>query len=176
MLHGDKTRFAIQWELDADPVGHFLLGKMCFWVANTVIGNYESRTTLSDVLAELVYPVSDCGKRRGDQFCHLSAEDAFSMLHRGLFESDPSLCRTVEDESWARFDVSIFVDTFQRWRLYLVDCEFGSRFLVAHIPKESDHFEFVMEQSLRVGEFDQVIIEFQRELELALEEHRNDST
>ena len=164
VIHGDVTRFGIQWELETDPAGHYLLGKMCFWVANNRVGNYELGTALSDVLMSLTYLVGDCGNRRGARFCRLSSEDAFTLLHRGLFDSDPSLSDMVEDESWGRFSVSLPVDVFDDWRLYLLDCESCSRLLVGHRSPKSDEFVFLMEESLAVGVFDRTIIEFQKEL------------
>lgn len=50
MIHGETERFAIEWELDHDLAGHFLLGKVCFWAGNARIGDYDLGATLSDVL------------------------------------------------------------------------------------------------------------------------------
>jgi hypothetical protein len=165
MILGDITRFAIQWELDPNQEGKYLLGRICFWVGSIRIGNYEIGTALSDVLVNLAHIIGDCGKRSGDRFCHLSPENAFSLLHKGLFHSDSSLSQIVEDESWARFCVSLPVDIFDNWRLYLVDCESRSRLLVGCMHEESDTFEFLLEKSLLIGEFDRIIIAFQKDLE-----------
>jgi len=174
-IHGDASRFAVQWELNDDPAGHYLLGKMCFWVGNKRVGNYELGTALSDVLVNLTYLVGDCGNRRADQHCHLTSEDTFSLLQRGLFDPEPSLSHVVEEGSWARFNISLPVDIFDGWRLYLIDCELRSRLLVGHWSEESDEFVFLMEGSLPIGEFDRVIIEFQRELEATWEDIRSRS-
>jgi hypothetical protein len=41
--------------------------------------------------------VADGGNRDGQRFCRMSARNAFSFIHRGLFESGLSLSRLVED-------------------------------------------------------------------------------
>src|SRR5690349_19497582 len=105
-LRGTKESFAVQWELDADPGGQLLLGRICFWVSNTRIGDYELGTSLCDVLVNLQHLAGDCGNRHSQRFCTMTAREAFSLVHRGLFESDPSLSGLVQNESWGRFDIS----------------------------------------------------------------------
>jgi immunity protein 42 of polymorphic toxin system len=171
MIHGDKTRFAIQWELNSDHAGHWLLGKVCFWIGGMMVGDYDSGATLSDVLVELKYPVGDCGNRRSERFCKMEPGDAFATIHAGLHEYEEPLSSIVDDESWARFDVLIPVDVLVRWELYLFDCDVASRLLVGHYAPGSEKCVFQMEQRLRVGEYDQIITEFQSELDAAQRPH-----
>ncbi len=174
MIIGKKSRFAIEWEFAADPVGMFLQGRVCFWVGGVRVGNYELDTTLSDVLINLAHLVGDCGKRQSHRLRHLSPADAFSTLQRGLFDSDPLLSLVVEEEQWARFDISIPVDVFDDWRMYLIDCGSQSRLLVSHKRGDSHTFVLLLEQLLSPGEFDRVITEFQSNLEATWEQHRYD--
>lgn len=166
MILGVRERFAVQWELDRDPGGGILLGRVCFWVANTRIGDYELGTSLSDVLVNLQYPVGDCGNRYSQRFCCVEATNVFHLVQSGLFDSDPSLSHLVEDESWARFDISIPVDVFDGYRIYLFDCLDNSRLLVGNRPPHLDHYVFLLEQQLVRGEFDEVIRSFQKALEI----------
>ena len=167
MIHGDKTRFAIQWELNSDHAGHWLLGKVCFWIGGMMVGDYDSGATLSDVLVGLKYPVGDCGNRRSERFCKMEPGDAFATIYAGLREYEEPLSSIVDDESWARFDVAIGVDVFDRWQLYIFDFDGYSRLLVGRYCRDSEKCVFQMEQRLRVGEYDQIITEFQQELDAA---------
>src|SRR5262249_22613103 len=119
MIIGAKERFAVEWEPDSKSGGQLLLGRVCFWVADTRIGDYDIGTSLSDVLVNLQHPVGDSGNRDGDRFCRMTGSDAFSLIQKGLFESDASVSSLAEDESWARFDVSLPVDVFDGYRMYL---------------------------------------------------------
>ena len=167
MILGTKERFAVEWELDEDPGGQLLLGRVCFWAASARIGDYGLGTSLSDVLISLVYPVGDCGSRQSQRFCSMTASEAFSLVQSGLLESDPSFSRLVEDERWARFDVSIPVDVFDGYRMYLFDCSDTSRLVIGHRPPDREAYGFSVEQRLKKGEFDEIIRSFQGELEVA---------
>lgn len=164
MLFGNRERFAVEWKLDDDPGGHWLFGKICFWVGNSAVGDLDLGTSLSDVFLNLVHPVGDCGHRLGERFCALKAEDAFGLLHRGLFDSKESLSALVEEETWARFDVSLDVDVFDGWRMYLIDCPTESRLLVGKWHPSSTECTFTKEQKLAVGEFDEIIRALQKDL------------
>jgi hypothetical protein len=169
MILGTKASFAVQWELDRDPGGQLLFGRVCFWVADTRIGDYDLGTSLSDVLVNLQHPVGDSGNRHGQRFCSMTVGETFSLVQSGLFESDASLTTLVEDESWARFDVSIPVDVFDGIRMYLFDCSDCSRLLIGNRLPDGVRYEFALEQRLKKGEFDEVIRSFQRELETAFQ-------
>jgi hypothetical protein len=164
MMLGIKDRFAVQWELDLDPCGSLLLGKVCFWVGDVKIGDYDLGTSLSDVLVNLQHPVGDSGNRHSQRFCCMASSEAFCLIQEGLFESSLSLSGLSEDERWARFDVSLPVDVFDGYRMYLFDCSENSRLLIGHRPPNRERYEFVQEQRLEKGEFDVVIRSFQEEL------------
>ena len=164
MQLGNKKRFAIQWDLDLKTCGPLLLGRVCYWVTDTMIGDYDLGTALSDVLASLTYPVGDCGDRDSSRFCSLAGFDAFSLVHRGLFDSDDAISREVEDERWARFDVSLPVDVFDHYRMYCFDCGTESRLLVGSFQENTETYDFLLEQRLRRGEFDEIVRSFQTAL------------
>lgn len=164
---GNRNRFAIQWDLDLQNCGRLLFGRTCYWVNGTMIGDFELGASLSDVLVSLSYPVGDSGDRDSDRFCPMTGEDAFALVHRGIFESDEAIAREVDHERWARFNISLPVDVFDGYRMYLFDCHSESRLLVGIRKPDRQQYEFLFEQRLSRGEFDEVIRSFQAELAAA---------
>jgi|GEM_PF-2960836 len=167
MLHGDKARFAVEWRLGSGHVYPFMYGNVCYWNCGEMVGDYDLGATLSDVLIALKYPIGDCGKRSSERFYAMTGHDAYSMLRAGLVVGDPNLGEFVEAESWARFDISLPVDVFDHWRMYLIDCKNRSRLLVGHLSAQHRDYVFAFECILSLGEFDNVIIEFATALEVA---------
>lgn len=172
MFLGNKNRFAIQWEVSPDPSWPYLYGKACFWVGGLQIGNYEMGATLGDFLSCLKYPVGDCGNRHSKRLCNMKGKEVFDVLNGGLFDGTEHLTSLAEAESWARFNVSISIDVFDNWRFYLLDCESYSRLLVGRFSSLDDTYNFSAEQILSTGEYDEIIIEYQRLLEDAWESTR----
>jgi hypothetical protein len=169
MIIGNKESFAVQWQFDEQFGGTLLLGRICFWVGGSEIGEYNLGTSLTDVLLGLKYIVHDCGNRNGDRFCSMDAKDVFVQLHNGLFESDATLASRVEEEMWARFDVSLEVDVFDSYKIYLLDCRDCARLLVGRFSPNDGHYLFLRQEHLRRGEFDEVVRALQGELEAAFE-------
>jgi hypothetical protein len=168
MIYGSKDRFAVQWELHDDRPTYLLPGKICFWIGGEMVGDYGLGTWLSDVVFCLRYPTGDCGNRNGSRFCALSSEAAFALIQTALVDGN-SRCQIAEEEMWARFNVSVGVDVFDAYRMYLFDCENCSRLLVGHYSKSANRY-VVREQRLDVGEYDAVIRQLQDELIRALDE------
>ena len=166
MQLGNRKRFAIQWDIDLDTCGPLLYGRVCFWVTDNMIGNYDACNSLLEVLGNLTYLVGDCGDRDSSRFCSMTAHDAFSLVQRGLFESDDTVSSIVESERWARFDVSLPVNGLSSYRMYLFDCQSESRLLIGANQPNQDGFDLVLEQRLRKGEFDDIISSFQAELDV----------
>lgn len=159
---GDRKRFAIQWEFNEKAPSLLMYGNVCFWVADKMIGDYDHETSLTDVLGQLAYRVGDCGDRESARFCPLSAQDAFAMIWEAFYGPDSSPYESaVEDERWDRFKAWPFVEAFRGYQLYLFDCPTSSRLIVGRFSQEVCKYEYFWEQSLRRGEFDSVVREFQ---------------
>lgn len=171
VLYGTKERFAIEWELNADYGGDWLFGKFCFWIGGTMVGDYDVGESFSVVIGQLTYPVGDCGKRQSERFCGMSGAEAFSLIYRSFYDDDFPTPPELELESWARFDVTIDMDVFDGWKLYLFDCPTLSRLLVGRRQNEGG-YKLAFEQQLEVGEFDGVICRFRDELN-AIWEHEH---
>lgn len=119
---GNCDRFGIMYALHPESTEHLRFGRVSFYAGGQQIGDLGELICLTDLLGELKYPIGDCGNRGSDRFCALTPEAAFRSLHAALFEGESSENDSANVEMWARFNVSIGVDVFRKWRLYLVDC------------------------------------------------------
>lgn len=121
MLIGNKKTFAVEYELNNDYGGEWMYGKICYWIENQEIGNYQLGTSLRDVLFGLKYILYDSGNRTDTYLCQTLPEDLFYQLNELIY-------RVEEDnfnhslEAPARFEVSINVDVFDGWKIFLIDC------------------------------------------------------
>lgn len=148
---GDPSRFALEHELDADPHGVWLFGRVCFWVAGDRVGDFELGTSLRDVLFLLEEGRRDAGRRENQRFASLPAAELVEELERGLAAGEA--CDAAINEQWARHCITPIVDVFDAWRVYLVEVDLKARVLVRRAGKPLD----VRETILRRGEVDQVL-------------------
>lgn len=133
MLFGNKEKFGIQIELDAQYGGAWLYGRICYWINNKMIGDWDMGTSLRDVLFQMKFASNTPIKRHGDNLCTLSNKDCFLYLDNGLYGSVKN--ENVSEELW-KFDVSIHVDVFDSWKVYLLDCCDKSKVLYKNINTE----------------------------------------
>ena len=159
MEYGNKTSFAVEFDLDKNHGGEWLYGRICFWIGGSQVGNFELGTSLRDVLFEMKYLVSDCGSRDGSTLCSLSQSDAFFAIDSLLY-GDGRNARSGMPETPARFDITIPVDVFDEWKVYLFECEESARIV---FKKNSE--TQVRSHLLMRGEFDRVINETYRNLD-----------
>jgi hypothetical protein len=157
-LYGKRDRFGIEWQLSEEYGGAWLYGHICFWVGGEVVGDYATPTSLSNLIPILSYPIGDCGNRKSKRFCNMGAEEAFQLMYRAFFDDDFTNPEYVEEEQWARFDISLVTEEFKNWKLYLFDCDAHSRLLVG-ARLDSGLFGFSKELILELGEYDSIIRE-----------------
>jgi len=158
MLIGKKETFAVEYELDSNHGGEWMFGKICYWINNVQIGDYELGTSLRDVLVAMAFLVSDCGNREGLNLCKLSSEEVFSQLNEAIFGNNENI-NDLPDIP-ARFNIGIQVDVFDNWKIFLVDCDCESVFIFKDLTEENVHHS-----KIPIGEFDGVIKEFYSKLE-----------
>jgi hypothetical protein len=130
MEFGHKTRFGIAVELDENHGGSWLFGRFCYWIAGEMVGDYNSGTSLRDVLFQMKYIIDDRGKRFSPDLLNFSNEKMFHLIFSALSEGDDEIFRYVKDDLIpARFDVCIPADIFDSWRIFLVDGANDARLL-----------------------------------------------
>lgn len=151
MEYGNRSSFAVEFELDKNYGGEWLYGKFCYWIGGLRVGDFEMGTSLRDVLLQMKHMVSDCGNRDGGTLCSLSPAEAFSVIDPLLYGESSNNALGSPDTP-ARFDISIPVDVFDSWKIYLFECKDS-----AEIVFRKNSEAKVRSYSLRHGEFDQII-------------------
>lgn len=160
MVFGDRSLFAVEFELDQEYNGVWLFGKFCYWIRGKRIGDYELGTSLRDVLFSLDTLVQDNGNRTKVNLFELSRSDLFTRLDGALFGCEKTLYDEVAiKESWARFNVVLPVDIFDGCKVYLVENLEMSRMLFRNLNEVE-----VQEGNFEKGLFDEVISRAHQEL------------
>lgn len=157
MIVGNKSRFAIEYELADQCGGEWLFGKICYWIGSKRVGDYESGTSLRDVFFQMTHLVGDCGNRDGGILCMLDVSQAFLRLNKFFYSEEVINESDFEDilpEIPARFNILIPVDIFDNCRIFLFNC--GENEIVL-FSKANGKLETVR---LRSGECDQALIDF----------------
>jgi len=137
---GNIDRFATQYELDSDPGGQWMFGKFCYWCAGQMIGDYELGTSLRDVLFQLENTNKRVTDRESKRLFRLKPLDAFRLLDAALYgyitlnNSDAA-----ERENWARHNVIPPVDTFDRWKAFVVGDEITEKIIFSQTPFHDVH-------------------------------------
>src|SRR5215218_7061616 len=131
MESGDRSRFAVTYQLIDDYQGPWLLGNFYYWICGNCVGNPQEIISLREVLASLQYLVKDRGKRFDSTLCELDARDLFLNLDGALGQNTQAPSKAVSlPEDFGKFDLHISLEMFSGWRIYLVDCSETSRLLV----------------------------------------------
>ncbi|WP_237561535.1 Imm42 family immunity protein [Frateuria defendens] len=152
MIFGDKSRFAISIDLDNDSGGQWLFGRFCYWISGAVVGDYDSGTSLRDVLFQMKYIAGDRGGRFCPALLELSADHALHVISDAINEGSGDFYNYVKNDFLpARLDVRIPVDIFDSWRIFLIDGCGGSRLLYGMIYSSGANA-----LDLRYGEFDTI--------------------
>ncbi len=159
MLAGNKNTFAVEYELDTNHGGEWLYGKICYWIDNHRVGDYELGTSLRDVLFQLKNIVYDSGNRNEVDLCQLSPDEIFYQLNE-LIYGDQDISFPVTIDMPARFEIKIPVDVFDEWKVFLVDCKDFSFVLFKSI--DDAFLNFVRIQN---NEFDKTINDVFNDLE-----------
>ncbi|HBV85579.1 MAG TPA: hypothetical protein DEF42_02730 [Desulfosporosinus sp.] len=164
MIIGNKSEFAIEYELAADYGGVWMFGMICYYIKGKQIGDYELGTSLRDVMFHIHKKIRDNGKRIHEELFHLSKFDLFNRLNEVLYGYKDSEYEEVGlKEMWARFDIVPRVDIFDESKVFLVEDKNQSRIVF----KEglSQGLRGIHEAYITKGAFDRVIFETYKQLD-----------
>ena len=150
MLIGNPSNFAVEFELNENYEGVWLLGKFCYWVQDERIGEYDLGTSLRDVLFQIEGIVRFNNKRDGGRFIHSSAQEVYEMLNAALYGNGDS--QIAIEEQWARFDICPLMDIYNDWKIYLVEHSLQTRIIYQNIMQQK-----VSEKILKPNEFENAI-------------------
>jgi hypothetical protein len=156
MIVGDSSRFGIEFSLDEESKGAWMLGHVCYWICGQRIGDYELTVTLRDVLFCWFNIAGDAGKRANDDLMSLDKADLVNLLLNTLFgdgPSDPVTESRAIEEQWARHVIEPVVGYgFTGWGICLVEDANLAR-CVYRRAEMKEYFEC----QLNPGEFDKVL-------------------
>lgn len=160
-LIGKTSRFAVQYELDANYGGEWMYGKFCFFCNEQQIGDYELGTSLRDVLFQLD-EVAKFKRRANQRFDAMTAKEVFALVDAGLSGDLKVLAPdagVVEEEQWRNLCLFPVVDVFDGWKGFLLRGEEIERLIFSVVP-----YLEVKEAKLDCGEIDGVIECVRKEL------------
>lgn len=160
MVIGDCLHFAVEFELDHEFGGMWLFGKFCYWVKGKQIGNYNLGTSLRDLLFQMETIIRDKGKRTNSELFILDSVELFNRLNDALYSCNSCIYyNKAIEETWAKFNVTIPVDIFDEWKLFLIEGNEKARIIIK-MPNSNK----IIEEELKLEEFDTVFIEAYKEL------------
>jgi hypothetical protein len=152
-LVGEPSRFAVEYDLDANHGGAWMFGRFCYWCGGQRVGDYELGTSLRDVLSALFGLARDRFARASQRFSPMPTVSVFRLLDGALFgAADINNARLAAEEQWARHLILPSLDVFKSWKGYLVEDEQAARFIFARAP-----YLHVTELRLKAGEVDMVL-------------------
>jgi hypothetical protein len=108
MLYGDKTRFAIEWQLDNNDGGVWLLGRVCYFLNGQRVGDWGLGTSLRDVLFRWERIVCDADNRINPRLSQLAPKDLWNTVHFGMFGGKATEQQEQQaiEEQWANHDIT----------------------------------------------------------------------
>ena len=162
MLVGDKARFAVEFELDAEKarspeLGEWLFGTICFWCAGERVGLHDEETTLRDVLNEAKRILQGAPRRGDGDLLSAPKDEVLSRITDALF-ADSGQSDSQARADWERFSpflVTPRVDVFDHWRIFLVEGGGRGRLIWSRRGDQA-----ARERDLEEGEFDRVLQAF----------------
>jgi len=158
MLIGDKSFFAIEYALDSEFGDEWLYGKFCYWINNIQVGDYGLGTSLRDVLFQMEYIVHDCGKRQGDDICKKTPMKIFYEINNAIYGENEHLEEFVNMP--ARFEITIPVDVFDYWKVYLVECNDSELILV-----KNENDPKLNQYKFSIGTVDNILLDAYKSIE-----------
>lgn len=164
MIIGDKSKFAIEYELALDYGGVWMFGRFCYWIRGHQVGDYELGTSLRDIMLQLHRINRDNGKRIHEELFHLNKLELFSRLNDVLYGYKDSEYEEVGlEEKWIRFDIVPRVDIFEESKVFLVENKNQARIIFREGIGQG--VRGIHEAYIDSGEFDRVISEAYKQLD-----------
>lgn len=155
MRFGNISQFAIEFELDEQYGGEWLYGKFCYWINNKRIGNYDLGTSLRDILFSMRTVLISKGNRSHQSLFQLEKVELFRRINDVLYGYERTKYDEIaNEEGWMRFNITLPVDVFDNWKLFIVENSESARIIYRH-PDILN--EIVYEAIINKGVFDEII-------------------
>lgn len=150
---GERSRFAVEYELDENHGGEWMFGRFCYWCDGLQVGDFELGTSLRDALFQLDELAKNRRFHANPRFNAMPAKAVFRLLDTALFGPiDLGNTDVAEVEQWARHNIVPPLDVFDHWKGFLLEDEQTARLIFA-----SDPYVDVRELSLKADEVDAVL-------------------
>lgn len=162
MIVGDRSRFAIEFELDQSKLaesefGSWLFGKIRFWCCGEQIGRYEGDTTIRDIVIEAERFIASRKKRHDCVLATATSEEIVDTICNALYVDSGQTDEKVQADTdrYGPFVVSPEADVFDPWRMLLVEGDHAARLIWYRKDEHVLH-----ECTLNRGEFEVVLDRF----------------
>lgn len=163
---GDRERFAIEFDADADSFAdqeeaEWMFGNIRWWCGGKIVGNYEQYTSLRDVSIDARNVLERRRSRPTDELMAESKEAVVRIVSEAIFidhgQTDEELER--DEARFRHLIVDPGVSAFDPWVVFLIAND-----SVARLIWRQHEDSTVYEQYLKPGEFESVLEEFLQEL------------
>ncbi|MQY29180.1 Imm42 family immunity protein [Nocardia aurantia] len=156
MLVGDRSRFGIEYELDAvDPERPDRLpGHLRWWCGGDPVGRYDPAISIVAAAVATDRIAARAGRRRHPDLMAVPAADVVRIVTDALFTDNERTEEQIDADGrlyWPLF-VGPRTESFDPWDVFVVEDETAARLIWCRIG----HPE-VRECALRRGEFDAVL-------------------
>lgn len=166
MLIGDKSRFAIEYELDETDLSpaatvRWLYGRICWWARGERLGAYAEHETTGEIAGALRFILKDEGKRFSRELFQMPCEDALVLIVRALYLDDGQSGEQVAKDArqFSRFYITPGSDVFDGWRIVLIEGERSAKLIW-----RLQDYGAVQESILELGEFERVARDYLKSL------------
>jgi hypothetical protein len=170
MFIGDKSRFAIEYELDETDLppaeaARWLYGRICWWARGERIGTYAEHETTGEISGALRFILKEEGTRFNRELFQMPSEDALMLIVKALYLDDGQSDEQMAEDArkFSRFYVSPGSDVFDDWRIVLIEGERSAKLLWCR-----QDYGPVQESILELGEFERVAGDYLKSLPTGL--------
>ena len=157
MLIGDKSRFAVQFEV-LEHQTHWVFGKFCYWADSLMIGDYDIGASLGVGTSSVEWVASTRGKKYEPALFRAPADLAFASIYNPIYGGPADDLVHIErgEERLALFRATPEgFDVFDGWIAFLVESPRADRLLWRQV--RCDGRSAVRECYLEHGEFFDVL-------------------
>lgn len=166
LIFGDMKTFAVEIELE-DTRNAWLLGRVCYWLDGTKVGDFGKISSLRDYLLQSSSVLMFRGRRAAGKYWDLPFDTAFHIIDKSLYgnvQDEPPLS---QDEMLGRFEFRVPVESFDGWGIYLLQHGETERVIFAAKP-----FDSVRKIEFPAGTCDAAQLAAWEFLNLELDRHR----
>lgn len=129
---GNPSKFAVEYELNAEHGDDWMYGKLCYWIGGERVGDYDTGTSLRDALFEIEQILKDSGSRNNHLLYKLTPDIAFYKIDACILGG--SVPEDSIEEQWANHNITPALDIFNEWKCFIFSDEIQSKVLFSRSP------------------------------------------